>query len=103
MEKQYKGSRDFRTLYVSGDAMTKGNDIANCGIFSHLSERNIRVVAEPVMDFLEYLARIHPHLIFGRRATRMQQSIYLFVMVAIRENLYKTGRQNTIRGCRHPT
>ena len=41
------------------------------------------------MDFLEFLSRVHPHLIFGRKATRRQQSIYLFVMVAIRENLYK--------------
>ncbi len=96
MEKQYKGSRDFRTVYVSGDAMTKGNDIANCGIYSHLSERNVRAVAEPVMDFLEFLSRVHPHLIFGRRATRRQQSIYLFVMVAIRNRLYKLAAR------RHP-
>lgn len=96
MEKQYKGSRDFRTIYVSGDAMTKGNDIANCGIYNHLSERNVRAVAEPVMDFLEFLSRVHPHLIFGRRATPRQQSIYLFVMVSIRNSLYKLAAR------RHP-
>ena len=69
--------------------MTKGNDIANCGIYNQLSERNIRAVAEPVLDFLEFMARVHPHLIFGRRASERQKSIYLKVMVAIRENLYK--------------
>ncbi|MBF0232093.1 MAG: hypothetical protein HQK65_03535 [Desulfamplus sp.] len=90
------GKVDLRTIFVSGDAMTKGNDIANCGIFNHLSERNIRAVSEPVVDFLEFLARIHPHLIFGRRATPRQHSTYLMVMVAIRERLYKVARK------RHP-
>ncbi len=52
-----------------------------------MSELKILAVAEPVMDFLEFLSRVHPHLIFGRKATQRQQSIYLFVMVAIRENL----------------
>jgi len=89
MERRFTGDSDFRTIFVSGDALTKGNDIANCGIYTQLSERRVRVVAEPVLDFLEYMARIHPHLIFGRRATRRQQSIYLMVMVAIRESLYK--------------
>ncbi|MFZ5571116.1 MAG: acyl-CoA dehydratase activase-related protein, partial [Thermodesulfobacteriota bacterium] len=94
MEKQFAGKQEFRTIYVSGDAMTKGNDIANCGIYYHLIDRNVRVVAEPVLDFLEYLARIHPHLIFGRRASRRQQSIYLYVMVLIRERLYKLARKH---------
>jgi len=89
MERGFKGKSDFRTIYVAGDAMTKGNDIANCGIYNQLSKRNIRVVAEPVLDFLEFMARVHPHLIFGRRASERQKSIYLKVMVAIRENLYK--------------
>ena len=96
MEKRFTGKQEFRTIYVSGDAMTKGNDIANCGIYYHLVDRNVRVVAEPVLDFLEYLARIHPHLMFGRRASRRQQSIYLYVMVMIREKLYKLARK------RHP-
>ncbi len=94
MEKRFTGKQEFRTIYVSGDAMTKGNDVANCGIYYHLVDRNIRIVAEPVLDFLEYLARIHPHLIFGRRASRRQQSIYLYVMVLIRERLYKLARKH---------
>ena len=59
-----------------------------------MSELKIRAVAEPVMDFLEFLSRVHPHLIFGRKATQRQQSIYLFVMVAIRENLYKLAAKH---------
>ena len=93
MEKQVATPSDFRTIYVSGDAMTKGNDIANCGIYHRLGERGIRVVAEPLCDFLEFMARMHPHLIFGRRSTRRQQTIYLKVMVAIRNNLYKLARR----------
>lgn len=76
--------------------MTKGNDIANFGLYQSLADQNIRVVAEPVIDFLEFLARIHPHLIFGRRASHRQQSIYLRVLKAIRKNLYKLARK------RHP-
>ena len=40
-------------------------------------------------DFLEFIARMHPQLIFGRRATERQQTAYLKVMVMIRESLYK--------------
>ncbi len=89
MEKGGGDPDEYRTIYVAGDAMTKGNDIANGGIFKRLGERKIRVVAEPVGDYLEFLTRNHPHLIFGRSAPKRQQIIYLMVMVAIRENLYK--------------
>ncbi len=91
-EKSVEG-KDFRTIFVSGDAMIKGNDVANCGIFRHLADRGIRVVAEPVCDFLAFMARIHHHLIFGRGISIRQQKMYLTVMTAIRSSLYRAARK----------
>ncbi|MBC2714472.1 MAG: hypothetical protein HF978_04100 [Desulfobacteraceae bacterium] len=89
MEQQAGDASEFRTIFVSGDPMAKGNDVANCGLFDRLSEQKIRSVAEPMCDFLEFLARMHPPLIFGRKATERQNASYLKVMVMIRESLYK--------------
>ncbi len=86
----------FRTVFVSGDPMAKGNDVANCGLFDQLSKQKIRSVAEPLCDFLEFLARVHPHIMFGRKSTERQNAGYLKVMVMIRESLYKMAAK------RHP-
>ncbi len=69
MDAGWTGSRDFRQVYVSGDGMTKGNDVANAGLFLRMSEQGLRLVVEPITEFFEYLGRRHPHLLFGRKAT----------------------------------
>jgi activator of 2-hydroxyglutaryl-CoA dehydratase/predicted nucleotide-binding protein (sugar kinase/HSP70/actin superfamily) len=89
MDQQAGDTSDFRTVFVSGDPMAKGNDVANCGLFDRLSEQKIRSVSEPLSDFLEFLARMHPTLIFGSKANDRQNATYLKVMVMIRESLYK--------------
>ena len=89
MDQQAGDKSEFRTVFVSGDPMAKGNDVANCGLFDRLSEQKIRAVAEPMCDFLEFLARMHPQLMFGRKSTDRQSATYLKVMVMIRESLYK--------------
>ncbi|MDM8522764.1 BadF/BadG/BcrA/BcrD ATPase family protein [Desulfococcaceae bacterium HSG8] len=85
-----------RTIFVAGDIMTKGNDVANGGIFQRLNNHRVKIVAEPLLDYFEYLSRIHPALMFGRNYTRRQQVIYTRVMTLIRETLYKTAKK------RHP-
>jgi activator of 2-hydroxyglutaryl-CoA dehydratase/predicted nucleotide-binding protein (sugar kinase/HSP70/actin superfamily) len=93
MDQQAVDKVKYRTIFVSGDPMAKGNDVANCGLFDRLSEQKIRAVAEPMCDFLEFLARVHPQLMFGRKSTKRQSATYLKVMVMIRESLYKmTGK-----------
>lgn len=89
MESKAGDQSDYRTIFVSGDPMAKGNDVANCGLFDRLSEQKIRSVSEPLCDFLEFMARMHPPLIFGRKSTERQNAMYLKVMVMIRESLYK--------------
>ena len=90
MELKVGDASEFRSIFVSGDPMAKGNDVANCGLFDRLSEQKVRSVAEPMCDFLEFLARMHPQLIFGRKATKRQHTAYLKVMVMmIRQSLYK--------------
>lgn len=93
MDQQAGDKSGFRTIFVSGDPMAKGNDVANCGLFNRLSEQKIRSVAEPMCDFLEFLARMHPSLLFGKKATERQRTSYLKVMVMIRESLYKMTRK----------
>ena len=94
MEEESGRDRSLRTIFVAGDAMTKGNDIANAGIYRQLSDRKVRIVAEPIGDFLEYLARVHPDLLFGRNSSSQKNASYLFVMVAIREELYRAARKH---------
>jgi activator of 2-hydroxyglutaryl-CoA dehydratase/predicted nucleotide-binding protein (sugar kinase/HSP70/actin superfamily) len=96
MDRKAGDTSEFRTLFVSGDPMAKGNDVANCGLFDRLSEQKIRSVAEPLCDFLEFLARVHPHIMFGRKSTERRNAGYLKVMVMIRESLYKMAAR------RHP-
>lgn len=81
--------KDCRTIFVSGDLMTKGNDVANAGIFKSLSKKGVRVIAEPGCDFIDYSARIHPELIFGRGSSKRQNDIYIGVMHMIRTSMYK--------------
>jgi len=89
MDRGAGDTSEFRIIFVSGDPMAKGNDVANCGLFDRLSEQKIRSVAEPMCDFLEFLARVHPHVMFGRKSTERQNAGYLKVMVMIRDSLYK--------------
>lgn len=89
MEKKTLAEDAYRTIFVSGDAMTKGNDFASAGIFKYLSDMKVRTVYEPFSDFLEYLGRIKPEFMFGRGASEKQNKMYLSVMVSIRKKLYK--------------
>ena len=77
---------------MSGDILTKGNDFANGGVYTLLGERGVRMVAEPACDFIEYLARVQPHLLFGRGASPASNLLYRLNMVFIRTQLYKLVR-----------
>ncbi len=86
----------YRTVFVSGDLMTKGNDFANGGVFKHLASKRIRVLSEPGCDFIEFLARAQPHLIFGKGGSKLNSLVYKANMVLIRKELYGLARK------RHP-
>ena len=78
----------YRTVFVSGDLMTKGNDFANGGVYLYLGKQGIRVLTEPACDFIEFLARAQPHLIFGKGGSRTSKLLYKLNMVMIRKELY---------------
>jgi predicted nucleotide-binding protein (sugar kinase/HSP70/actin superfamily) len=78
----------LRTVYVSGDVMTKGSDFANAGLFREMSSRGLRLVVEPIADFFEWLGRRHPHLLFGRRAKPEQVAFALAGLAKLRRSLY---------------
>ena len=81
------GSR-FRTVFVSGDAVTKGSDFANGHLFHLLSAKDIRLVVEPGADFVESLAYALPALVFGYKSKESQRKIFRSIMVSIRKTLY---------------
>ncbi|MBU1171721.1 MAG: hypothetical protein KKD44_19380 [Proteobacteria bacterium] len=81
------------SVFVSGDLMTKGNDVANAGIYTCLSDNGIRVIMEPGCDFIDYSARIHPDLIFGKGTSPGQNAMYVFVMDRIRNSLYASVKK----------
>ncbi len=84
---------DLRTVFVSGDILTKGNDFANDRLYYRMSEQGLRVVVEPTCDFLEYLARNQPHLLFGRGSNPRQMMVYRANMVFIRKRFYSAVRK----------
>jgi hypothetical protein len=88
MEARFPGDKDFRLVYVSGDALTKGNDVANAGLFLRMSEQGLRLVAEPITEFFEYLGRQHPHLLFGRSATRERVMPMILMQAELRAGYY---------------
>ncbi len=83
-----------RTVFVSGDAMTKGNDFAAGGLYAHLAERGVRSVVEPLCDFLEFLAIDHPHLLFGRGSNPTANRVMRAAMIASRRKIYDVIRRN---------
>ncbi|MDM8517211.1 BadF/BadG/BcrA/BcrD ATPase family protein [Desulfobacterales bacterium HSG16] len=93
MEKNKDRNKPYQTVLASGDILTKGSDVANAGLFKMLGKKGVRIVSEPMVDFLEYLARSHPHLLFGRGSNPGQNFIYTLTMEAIRNNLYKMVRK----------
>jgi activator of 2-hydroxyglutaryl-CoA dehydratase/predicted nucleotide-binding protein (sugar kinase/HSP70/actin superfamily) len=88
--------RPLRTVFVSGDIMTKSNDFANGGLYQRMGAKGVRAVVEPLGDFLEYLTRLQPHLLFGRGAPPRQVRMYKANMILIRRRLYSRVRR------RHP-
>ena len=86
--------RSLRTIYVSGDALTKGNDFANGGLYFHLADYGVRALVEPLCDFLEGMAIDHPELLFGRGASKPQQVSYNMSMGLMRNELYRRVRRH---------
>jgi activator of 2-hydroxyglutaryl-CoA dehydratase/predicted nucleotide-binding protein (sugar kinase/HSP70/actin superfamily) len=81
---------NYRTVFVTGDILTKGNDFANGGIYEMFSDHNIRILQEPVCDFLEYLGIYHPPLLFGRNSSQSMRMVYRANMIRIRKELYRS-------------
>ncbi|MDP6812574.1 MAG: BadF/BadG/BcrA/BcrD ATPase family protein [Alphaproteobacteria bacterium] len=88
MDAAWQGEGPLRRVYVTGDALTKGTDVANAGLFLRMSEQGLRLVVEPITDFFEYLGRRHPHLLFGRRVTPEMVAPMVNLQAEMRERLY---------------
>ena len=82
-----------RAVFVSGDLLTKGNDVAAGGLFSKLAKLGVHTVVEPGCDFIEYLIRVQPQLVFGRGDHRAQKRLYLTNMALTRRRIYGLVRR----------
>ena len=96
VERRRPRDRAWRRVFASGDLLTKGNDFANGGIYRLLAQKGLRILFEPTCDFIEFVVRANPRLLFGKGASALTMTAYRVEMVAIREALY-----NLVRG-RHP-
>lgn len=93
LENGRAGENSFRRVFVSGDIMTKGNDFANGGLFHSMSRKGLRPVVEPICDFLEFLAREHPHLLYGKGTPAGHIRMYKASMILIRARIYSIARK----------
>jgi activator of 2-hydroxyglutaryl-CoA dehydratase/predicted nucleotide-binding protein (sugar kinase/HSP70/actin superfamily) len=89
---QYNSPGSYRTVFVSGDVMTKGNDFANGGVYEFFGKQNVRVVYEPIADFMEYLALSRPEQLFGYGSSEASNAVYKLNMLLIRNELYQLVR-----------
>ena len=87
---------ELPVAFLSGDQMAKGNDFAAGGAYAFLASRGVRLVYEPIGDFLEFLSEVHPALIFGRNSPAAQNAGYRLFMVQVRDAMYRGVRR------RHP-
>jgi activator of 2-hydroxyglutaryl-CoA dehydratase/predicted nucleotide-binding protein (sugar kinase/HSP70/actin superfamily) len=82
------GNGNLRRVFVSGDLMTKSNDFAAGGLFQMLGDKGVRMIAEPGSEFFMFLARLHPHMFFGRKSNPAANAALTVNMLAIRRALY---------------
>lgn len=90
MEESRPPVEELPTVFVSGDVLTKANDFANGGLYLEMSERGLRLVVEPTVDFFEFLGRVHPDLLFGRKVTREQAAFVMTALGKLRSELYQS-------------
>ena len=89
MDARFANGDSLRTAYVSGDIMAKMNDFANAGLYHAMSDRGLRLIVEPLGDFFEWLARLHPHLMFGRRMKPEQLAFVVAMLTSSRQEMYE--------------
>ena len=93
MDAAHGGREALPVIFLTGDLLTKGSDFASGGFMQVLGEQGIRIIFEPACEFLEFLARVHPHLYFGKRSSPLRNAILLANMVAVRQGLYGAMRR----------
>ncbi len=92
LEQSAPGDRQITTVFVSGDLLTKGNDVANSGLYHRLVPHGVRAVVEPMCDFLEYLVLVRPEMMFGSGTSRRQKMMLRRAMRFVRDRLYRCSR-----------
>jgi predicted nucleotide-binding protein (sugar kinase/HSP70/actin superfamily) len=88
MDTRFENDDSLRVAYVTGDIMARMNDFANAGLYHAMSDRGLRLVVEPLGNFFEWLARLHPHLMFGRRLKPDQVAFIVAALTSSRQEMY---------------
>ena len=94
MDSAFAGDKSFRTVFASGDGLTKGNDFANCGLFQCLSDRGIRVVVDGNGEMTEVLSHTQPYQVFGRSSTPESRQEMRKTFRTLRDRIYTEALKN---------
>jgi predicted nucleotide-binding protein (sugar kinase/HSP70/actin superfamily) len=88
MESHNGDASSYRTVFVSGDMMSKGSEFAYKNLYDLLGAKKVRAVLEPMSDWLGYVAHAQPDLIFGRSTEPAKRALYIRMMDSINRALF---------------
>ncbi len=94
MEKLNGNSFAYRTVFVSGDMMSKGSEFGYKNLYNLLGDRKVRAVLEPMSDWMGYLAFAQPDLLFGKSTKPVKRELYKILINAINRAIYSIVSQN---------
>ncbi len=94
IEKRNERSASYRTVFASGDMMSKGSEFAYKNLYTLLRDQDVRVVLEPAADWMGYVAHAQPDLVFGKSTEPTRRELYTNLLDAINKVLFSSVSQD---------
>lgn len=86
--KNHGTSQSYRTVFASGDMMSKGSQFAYKNLYTLLGDQDVRVVLEPASDWMGYVAHAQPDLVFGKSIEPARRQLYTRLLDALNDVLF---------------
>ena len=93
IEKHNGRSTAYRTVFASGDMMSKGSQFAYKNLYTLLGARDVRVVLESASDWMGFVAHAQPDLVFGRSTEPTRRKLYTDLLDAVNNVLFSSVSQ----------
>jgi hypothetical protein len=87
-------SSSYRTVFASGDMMSKGSQFAYKNLYALLRDHDVRVVLEPAADWMGYVAHAQPDLVFGKSTEPARRKLYTNLLDALNNVLFSSVSQD---------